>query len=195
MSDFEEPTRLIRIGAKHDSIALIASNGNHGCVMAHHGSGIEYEIEAIGDGPLEDFGLDDAPEGLSIWEGYLHATGGRSMFEDDYETSLEGEFRDLTDEEWALLKETGVPWKYEPCTSCGHDEYHCIASGCNYADAEGIFCSCEEYTVREIVKPEKKRSTLGEELRHLAETNPRVRAAEEKLEAVKRDIISKPRKP
>ncbi len=107
------PPRRQRVGQTTDSIALIASNGSHGCIVVHDGAGIEADIEAIGNNSLDHHGLDDAPDGLSIWEGRL--TGGRcGEFGEDYETELVGTFRDLTDAEWLLLRETGEPWSYEP---------------------------------------------------------------------------------
>lgn len=104
----------VRKNARTNSIALIASNNGKGCILAYHGSGIEADIEAIGIGTLEDHGLDNAPDGLSIWEGKLT---GRSWSSPetgfDVETSLDGEFRDLTGEEWQRLQDMHTPWEFE----------------------------------------------------------------------------------
>lgn len=32
------------------------------------------------------------------------------------------------------------------CKNCGHDAYHCPASGCNHHDADG-WCECEEFVL------------------------------------------------
>jgi len=93
----------------HLSIALIAHRGSAGCVLAFDGAGIEYFIECAGF-ELVDLGLDDAPDGLSIWEGRAE---GHWTFERDYDSSLEGTFRSLTPEEWHLYETTGEPWEYE----------------------------------------------------------------------------------
>lgn len=108
----EEEVRPKRIGATTESIALIASNGSTGAILVHDGPGIEADIEALGYGHLDDHGLDDAPPGLSIWEGHLRVTQDHWTAEVD--TELVGSFRDLTDEEWTLLRETGTPWAFEP---------------------------------------------------------------------------------
>ncbi len=102
-----------RIGATTDSIALIANNGGKGVILEYNGAGIEASVEAIGVRYLDDHGLDDAPDGLSIWEGrYLVTRSGNFEHPDEYDAELDGTFRDLTDREWALLRETGTPWEY-----------------------------------------------------------------------------------
>lgn len=95
---------------KTDSIALIACRGGHGCILDHDGLGIEADVEALGHGSLTDHGLDDAPDGLSIWEGRLHTSESHTPDGHEYDSELIGEFRSLTDDEWKLLQTTGTPW-------------------------------------------------------------------------------------
>jgi hypothetical protein len=78
----------------------LACNGGHGCLLAYDGPGIEADVEALGNDSLADHGFDDAPDGLSIWEGTLKAWRSSGLDGDDYETELVGAFRSLTDREW-----------------------------------------------------------------------------------------------
>lgn len=99
---------------KTDSIALIACDGGgNGCVLAHDGAGIEADFEHESSAALDNHGLDDAPEGLSIWEGRMDASKYWTDCGYEYDASLEGTFRDLTPEEWELYRATGVPWTFE----------------------------------------------------------------------------------
>lgn len=116
-----EPARRKRVGATTNSIALIANNGGTGCVLECDGSGIEASLDDVGKA-LDDNGLDDAPDGLSIWEGRYVTTQHNSIdYGIDYDAELIGTFRDLTEREWALLRETGTPWEFEPVPTGGED--------------------------------------------------------------------------
>ena len=111
----DEPADLTpprkRVGATTDSIALIAARKGHGVILAHDGGGIEADIEAVGLGALDDHGLDNAPDGLSIWEGRMSGWG--PDHNGDYDCELRGTFRPLTDAEWTMFRETGTPWTFE----------------------------------------------------------------------------------
>lgn len=99
-----------------NSIALIASVGGDGVILEWHGNDIYWEFEGEGCLRTDFHGMDDAPDGLSIWEGKMCCDQG---YEDPVpDCSLEGEYRDLTPEEWKLLQDTGVPWELEPCDVC-----------------------------------------------------------------------------
>jgi hypothetical protein len=95
------------------SKALVASDGNgEGFVLQYTGSHITIEICEVGvsRSDLIDLGLDGAPLGLSIWEGnYVH----RIAYENEVDTYLEGVFRNLTPEEWELLKNKSYLWPDE----------------------------------------------------------------------------------
>jgi hypothetical protein len=105
----EEEPRRVRANATTESIALVASNGKTGVVLACDGRGIEYFVDGLG-GALDDLGLDDAPEGLSIWEGVLRST---RSYEGEHDAHLEGAFRPLTAEERARVVAGEEPWIYE----------------------------------------------------------------------------------
>lgn len=98
---------------KTNSIALVASNNGHGCILAFNGEGIEVDFEHESDPSLDMHWMDDAPDGLSIWEGCYkdHETWGDHGM--DYDGELVGTFRPLTEREWELLKSTGTPWEME----------------------------------------------------------------------------------
>lgn len=89
--------------------AIIANNNGQGCVLAYGGGAtLRYEIEEVGCHALDDLGLDDAPEGISVWEGRYNTTGdaGRpGYYDDSIETQPCGRFRSLTDDEWRCLRE------------------------------------------------------------------------------------------
>lgn len=98
---------------KRPSRALIAMGPHHGCLLEWDGSDIEYEVEQIGS-LLDDLGLDDAPSGLSIWEGEYVYTPGRSTPDgySDPDVQSNGVFRDLTSEEWEKVRLNEDLW---PC--------------------------------------------------------------------------------
>lgn len=89
------------------SLAVIASDGKgNGCAL--HWVGIHFEQWRSDVGSsLKDLGLDDAPCGISVWEGKIES-------ERDYygETDawLEGEFREPTLEEWDCINHDDCPW-------------------------------------------------------------------------------------
>lgn len=96
------------------SLAVLASNGDDGCVLFTVGPHVLFDMKESGLGnKLDDLGLSDAPAGLSVWEGTT-AGGGRT-FEGDYDdTYLVGTFRPLTEEEWAAVKMGDCPWDNAP---------------------------------------------------------------------------------
>lgn len=72
-------------------------------------SRISMEIDAI-SGRLDDLGLDDAPNGISIWEGdYVWRPGGYECPQDGYSDPV-GKFRSPTDAEWQAIREGRSPW-------------------------------------------------------------------------------------
>lgn len=95
------------------SAALIAMGPNTGAVLEYCGSGITLEISEAGLYALDELGLDDAPLGLSIWEGeYVFEPG----YIDGYEAPGEGQslpkgkFRELTPEEWEKVRKREPLW-------------------------------------------------------------------------------------
>lgn len=92
------------------SKAVIACDGHDGCVLWCIGAHIRFEIEECGLRALGDLGLDDAPHGISIWEGkYLWSPGGWENPQDG-EMNPSGSFRAPTAEEWIAIREGRCPW-------------------------------------------------------------------------------------
>lgn len=90
---------------------VVASNRGQGCVLYAIGSCWEAWHEGSGSYRLEDNGLDDAPDGISIWEGRMLSWGPDR--DGEYDAELRGEFRELTAYEWALLSGGEAPWYEE----------------------------------------------------------------------------------
>lgn len=99
-----------RLNSATESIALVANRNGAGVVLEFSGSGIEEEVNAVGS-RLDDLGLDDAPDGISIWEGHL-SVSKPDYFSGEVDTELVGVFRELTEEEWVRLRLTGTPWAF-----------------------------------------------------------------------------------
>jgi len=87
------------------SLAIVACDGKgHGTVLFTAGPHVRSFIEEVGTSALGDLGLDDAPHGLSVWEGCIIG-GGR-----DEHTKLSGTFRKLTAQEIVSVTLGQCPW-------------------------------------------------------------------------------------
>jgi hypothetical protein len=99
---------------KVSSIALVANGPKGGAVIEYRGDDISIEMEEPGcDRTLEDLGFDDAPQGLSIWEGkFLWVAVYTEGYVDPSQgyTMPKGSFRALTTEEWETLRTQGRIW-------------------------------------------------------------------------------------
>lgn len=98
---------------EHDepnSRAVVANGDHGGVVLWRHGNHIDHAME-LWAGDLTDVGLDDAPQGVSVWEGYYTFHEPRGM-EGDYDTDAEahGCFRVPTDAEWGAIRRGESPW-------------------------------------------------------------------------------------
>lgn len=104
MSEEEEPEL-------QPSRAVVANHKNAtGIVLwcTDH-SHISMEIEQTSR-RLDDLGLDDAPDGISVWEGcYVWRPGGYECPQDGT-TDPQGEFRTPTEDEWLAIREGRSPW-------------------------------------------------------------------------------------
>jgi hypothetical protein len=87
---------------------VVASNNGTGCVLHAVGSCWAAWYEGSGSFALDANCLDNAPDGISIWEGRMHSWGPDR--DGEYDAELRGEFRDLTEGEWKLLKKGEAPW-------------------------------------------------------------------------------------
>ena len=88
--------------AHRRSFALIANGGAEHCLLESTGTIIENLIDGVGR-CLGDLGLDEAPEGLHVWEGDGVWHPGSWECPEDGDMELVGEFRDLTPEECIKL--------------------------------------------------------------------------------------------
>lgn len=84
-----------------DCMALVACDGN--------GHGIILQAKQY----LSDYGLDLAPQGVSIWEGKSIWCPGGYECPQDGSTEFEGEFRRLTAEEAAKVQVGDLIWPEE----------------------------------------------------------------------------------
>ena len=103
--------RIESTGADQIERAVVANRDDgKGVVLWCAGKGIEEEVSATSP-RLDDLGLDDAPEGISIWEGCIVTRKcGNPLYGVDYETELVGKFRDPSDAEWAEIHQGRSPW-------------------------------------------------------------------------------------
>lgn len=80
--------------------AVVACDGRgNGCVLHHRGGCLDSAIDEWGRS-LSDLGLDDAPRGLSMWEGKMGLVDGDAREPDG---ALLGTFRPLSSAETLLL--------------------------------------------------------------------------------------------
>lgn len=93
------------------SLAVVACDGNgNGCVLWTVGAHVAFEMWEVGLTQLGDLGLDDAPLGISVWEGKYHWQPGGWECPQDGEMYPKGTFRPPTDEEWTAIREGRCPW-------------------------------------------------------------------------------------
>lgn len=93
------------------SKAVIANRENgRGCIIwVTLGSLLEDQMRE-GSDDLADLGLDDAPPGISIWEGTFVWRPGSWEYPQDGELWPKGAFRAPSDDEWAAIREGRSPW-------------------------------------------------------------------------------------
>lgn len=103
---------------RRPSRAVVACDGKgNGCCVWFDGDGIENEIVECGLSWLDDLGLDDAPQGIWIWEGdYYWVPPGRGEHpaEGGY-TEPKGKFRLPDLDEWDAIRRGVSPWT--PCST------------------------------------------------------------------------------
>lgn len=92
-----------------DSRAVVANAKSGGVVLWYVGYHLYEEIEIAQLVDLDDLGLEEAPEGISIWEGIYGYTYDSDSGKIDL-TEPEGDFREPTEEEWSVIKQGKPPW-------------------------------------------------------------------------------------
>jgi hypothetical protein len=88
----------------------VVANSNHAGTVLYATKELKQFVSDIGP-RLDDVGLDDAPEGISIWEGNVVTT--YDQFNGDYDAFLEGKFRVPNEREWNAIKKQRSPWRYQ----------------------------------------------------------------------------------
>lgn len=112
-----DPWKGLSFDAPSKGVIACDGHGN-GVVLWAIGAHLRFEMEECGLSCLGDLGLDDAPEGISVWEGkYIWQSGGWEC-QQDGEMYPKGSFRSPTDEEWQAIRAGSCPWKETPCV-CG----------------------------------------------------------------------------
>jgi len=92
------------------SLAVVASDAyRRGVVLWTVGPHVRFEMHEAGLAYLEDFGLDNAPHGVSVWEGKTeyHRCGD---YAEHVEAELVGKFRQPTEHEWDCIQAGECPW-------------------------------------------------------------------------------------
>lgn len=93
------------------SAALVANTKNGGVIVCSKpGCDLYYEIHEIGSVNVGDYGLDDAPEGITVWEGNGIWQPGGYETPQDGEMFYEGKFRRLTNEELEKVQKGENLW-------------------------------------------------------------------------------------
>jgi hypothetical protein len=94
-----------------DSKAVVVNaGGGDGVVLWYEGA--HMAIEVVREGPyLDGLGLENAPHGISVWEGKYVPVEDQAPFE--YETKPVGMFREPYPDEWAAILKNEPPWDAE----------------------------------------------------------------------------------
>lgn len=104
-----------KVKKEEQSSALVADGKYGGCIVsAKSGCVLEVQLSEVGSSRLDDYGLDDAPHGISIWEGYSLWIPGGYEYPQDGELDFRGEFRKLTPDELTKLANGEPLWPALP---------------------------------------------------------------------------------
>jgi len=106
-----DPEEIEKKRPEVPNAALIANTRNGGVVLhARPGCTLFYEMHEVGSSRVDDYGFDDAPEGLTVWEGTAAWQPGGYETPQDGMTIYEGTYRRLTDEEIAKVQKGEQLW-------------------------------------------------------------------------------------
>lgn len=99
-----------------ESRALLVCADDQGVVLEYEGVHLAYEFGESSTQLIEENGLRPPHDGVFIWTGKLQSS--YDPYTGEHDSWLDGDFRQLTDEEWNRLRSgKGVlePSKFEPC--------------------------------------------------------------------------------
>ena len=104
--------------------ALVAQGKHHDGVIVEcvYDCMLHWEIGEIGTSRLDDYGLDDAPPGISIWEGVAIWQPGGYECPQDGQFNYEGAFRKLNTDEAAKLAAGERLWPEPPEEDVDEDQ-------------------------------------------------------------------------
>ena len=107
---FDAPLDDVDVDWSKPSKAVVVVGEAGGCVLFSAGPHLDSLMHDAGLSDLSDLGLDDAPDGISIWEGVVKGRRYETVDGYEYESDTVGSFRAPTDEEWASLRRNECPW-------------------------------------------------------------------------------------
>jgi hypothetical protein len=94
--------------------AVVANHKNGGIIVyAKQHCALWWEIQDIGSVSLGDYGLDDAPEGISLWEGSAAWRPGGYECPEDGQMDYSGAFRRLAPDEAVKIADGESLWPEE----------------------------------------------------------------------------------
>lgn len=122
--------------APSKAVVVNTSNGE-GVVLWYVGPHISMDVEEHCITLLSDLGLDEAPPGISVWEGKYQYQSSNNPENPDVDAELLGEFRPPTEEEWKAIRENRNPWK-----SSGADSGPPLCEGEGTCHGSQSWCDC-----------------------------------------------------
>jgi hypothetical protein len=102
--------RMLEAEERARCCALVAAGPHHGVLL--QGNVPMMEV-ADGSDQLDEMWLDDAPEGVHVWEGVFRGYEINTPDAHEYDCEPIGAFRPLTAEEWARLARGERLWPQE----------------------------------------------------------------------------------
>lgn len=82
--------------SQKQGIGLVVCDGQGVGAVVFSAGVLKLECKQVGSA-LDDLGLDDAPLGVSVWEGTYHVI---NCGDGEFDAKADGTFRPATDEEW-----------------------------------------------------------------------------------------------
>lgn len=141
-SMFQSRPDFHSLDEKKPSRVIVAMGPNgKGAVLDYIGWHVGNEIEEAGVYELDGLGLDDAPRGVTMWEGVYVFVGDEP---DGIEARPQGKFRRLTDAEWAAVRHGFPPWNQRDWSR--EAVPFCAVPGCNVPSASGR-PMCDEHWI------------------------------------------------